>query len=66
MLKQKILELRGIGRTYSEISKELNCSKSTISYYCGVNQKQKNLKRQRDRRSKHPEGSRPFLKVHFP
>jgi IS30 family transposase len=33
-LKNNILKLRDEGKTYSEISKLLNCAKSTISYYC--------------------------------
>jgi DNA invertase Pin-like site-specific DNA recombinase len=33
-MKDKILELRKLGFSYNEISKRLNCSKSTISYHC--------------------------------
>lgn len=33
-MKENILELRANGKSYNEISKILNCSKSTISYYC--------------------------------
>lgn len=33
-MKEKILELRKLGFSYNEISKKLNCSKSTISYHC--------------------------------
>jgi DNA invertase Pin-like site-specific DNA recombinase len=33
-MKEKILELRKLGFSYNEISKRLNCSKSTISYHC--------------------------------
>lgn len=33
-LKENILKLRNEGKTYDEIKKKLNCSKSTISYYC--------------------------------
>jgi len=32
--KSKILSLRKEGKTYSEIMKKLDCSKSTISYHC--------------------------------
>ena len=44
-MKDKILKLRNEGKTYSEIRKELNCSLSTISYYCGKNQKEMAYKR---------------------
>ena len=40
-MKDEILKLRSEGKTYSEIKKELGCSKSTISYYCGKGQKEK-------------------------
>ena len=33
-MKDKIIELRNLGFSYNEISKKLNCSKSTISYHC--------------------------------
>ena len=33
-LKNKIIKLRKEKRTYNEIQKILNCSKSTISYHC--------------------------------
>ena len=33
-LKTKIIECRKQGKTYNQISKELNCSKGTISYHC--------------------------------
>lgn len=33
-LKEKIIELRKDGKTYSEIETELNCSKATIHYHC--------------------------------
>lgn len=49
-LSKKIIELRSSGLSYNKISKILNCSKSTISYYCGINQKSKNLERQTKRR----------------
>ena len=31
---EKIIELRKKGKTYLEISNELNCAKSTVSYHC--------------------------------
>lgn len=34
---EKIIELRNGGKTYKEISKELNCAISTISYHCKLN-----------------------------
>jgi len=33
-LKERIINLRLRGKTYNEISNELNCVKSTISYHC--------------------------------
>ena len=33
-MKEKILELRRLGYSYKKIEKELNCSRSTISYHC--------------------------------
>lgn len=52
MLKDEILRLHALGKSYSEIKEELKCSKGTISYYLGAGQKEKTLSRQRDRRSK--------------
>lgn len=49
-MKDEILKLRSEGKTYNEIKKELGCSKSTISYYCGKGQKEKAKKRVRKRR----------------
>lgn len=34
---EKIIELRKNGKTYKEISKELNCALSTVSYHCKLN-----------------------------
>ena len=36
-LKNEILSLRKLGKTYKEIQKELNCTKSVISYHCRMN-----------------------------
>ena len=33
-LKNSILKLRSEGKTYKQICEILNCSKSTVSYYC--------------------------------
>ena len=40
-LGNRIIELKNEGYTYNKIMKELDCSKSTISYYLGDNQKEK-------------------------
>ena len=48
----KIHELREKGYSYNKIKEELNCSKSTISYYLGDNQKIMAQKRSQKRRSK--------------
>lgn len=31
---EAIISLRNAGRTYSQIAKELNCSKNTVNYHC--------------------------------
>lgn len=54
-MKEQILELRSKGLSYREITEKLGCSKSTVSYYCGSDQKKKSLDRQRRRReNEHP------------
>jgi hypothetical protein len=40
-MKEEIEKLRSEGKTYREISEIVGCSKSTASYYCGIDQKQK-------------------------
>lgn len=40
-MKDKIIHLRNEGKSYSEIQKELGCSKGSISYHCGDGQKEK-------------------------
>jgi 5-methylcytosine-specific restriction endonuclease McrA len=40
-MKKQILKLRSQGKSYNQIQKILNCSKSTISYHCGDGQKEK-------------------------
>lgn len=50
-LKDKIKELREMGYSYNQIKKELNCSKSTVVYHLGEDQKLKALKRCQKRRS---------------
>lgn len=49
-MKNEILKLRKEGKSYSEIKKQLGCSKGTISYYCGDDQKVKTRNRTRKRR----------------
>ena len=44
-MKEKILELRKEGKTYNQIVEILGCSKSTVSYHCGIGQKEKTKKR---------------------
>lgn len=49
-MKEQILKLREEGKTYNEIQSILGCSKGTISYHLGDNQKEKTLNRTRKRR----------------
>jgi hypothetical protein len=51
-MKTKILELREQGFSYNQIVAELGCAKSTVSYYCGQEQKTKQLVRNKDKRNK--------------
>lgn len=51
-LKEDILSLREQGYSYNQIIAELGCAKSTVAYYCGPTQKNKQITRQRDRRTK--------------
>jgi 5-methylcytosine-specific restriction endonuclease McrA len=54
-LKENILQLRSEGKTYLQIMNELQCAKSTIAYYCGHNQKEKNkLRKRKNRQKQHP------------
>ena len=46
-MKDEIIRLRNEGKSYREIQKILKCSKGTISYYCGVGQKEKSDNRRR-------------------
>ena len=50
--KEKIIELRKQGKSYREIQKILNCSKGTISYHLGPEQKEKSGVRRRKGREK--------------
>ena len=49
-MKEKIIELKNQGKSYNQIQKILNCSKGTISYHLGDNQKEKTRKRTEKRR----------------
>jgi 5-methylcytosine-specific restriction endonuclease McrA len=49
-MKEQILKLRKEGKTYNQICKEVGCSKGTVSYYCGEEQKEKTVDRTRRRR----------------
>jgi len=48
--KEQILLHRSDKKTYREIQLLTGCSKSTISYYCGEGQKEKNKERLKNRR----------------
>lgn len=53
-LGEKILELREQGLTYNQIKDKLNCSKSTISYYCsegGAERAKKKVKEYKEENS---------------
>ena len=39
--REDILNLRKQGLSYGEISKELGCARSTVSYHCGAGQREK-------------------------
>jgi 5-methylcytosine-specific restriction endonuclease McrA len=53
-LEQQIKSLREQGASYSEIKKQLNCSKATISYHLGDGQKQKVRDRTKELRKNNP------------
>lgn len=50
-LKDQILFLREQGLSYNQIVSKLGCAKSTVAYYCGSNEKDNHIKRQRTKRS---------------
>lgn len=52
-LADKIFFLRSQNHTYSYIASKLNCSKGTVSYYCGANQKIKTLTRNKSYKDSH-------------
>ena len=43
-LSKQIIELRKSGKSFKEIAKQLNCSTSTVAYYCSPNRKIFHLK----------------------
>lgn len=53
--RDDILQLRSEGKTYNEIMKITGASKSTISYHCGINQKQRTARRK-------GKNTHPFIK----
>jgi DNA-binding CsgD family transcriptional regulator len=53
-MKEQILELRERGFSYSQIQKELGCSKSVISYHLGSGQKEKAYNRVKKQRQLYP------------
>jgi CRISPR/Cas system Type II protein with McrA/HNH and RuvC-like nuclease domain len=52
-LANKILQLRNQNHSYSYIASKLNCSKGTVCYYCGNNQKERTLSRNREYKNSH-------------
>lgn len=52
--KDDILRLRDEGKSYGEIQKELGCSKGTIAYHLGEDQKVKTLNRTKKHREQSP------------
>lgn len=50
-MKEKIIQLRNEGNSYTEIERILGCSKGTIAYHCGVGQKEKVKQRNKSYRS---------------
>lgn len=50
-MKEQILKLREEGKSYKQIKKEVGCSLATISFHCGIGQKEKNAKRLKNRRA---------------
>lgn len=50
-MKEQIIQLRNAGKSYREIERILGCSKSTISYHCGKDQRSKKNIRQNQSRA---------------
>ena len=53
-LGPRIIELKARGYSYNKIVSELKCSKSTVAYHLGKDQKEKTLSRQQRGRAKNP------------
>lgn len=53
-MKENILKLRSEGYTYNQIKNILNCSKGTISFHCGENQRGKYNNRLKKNRKNNP------------
>jgi hypothetical protein len=53
-MKEEILKLYSEGKSYNEIYKTLGCAKSTVSYHCGKDQKEKTRNRTNKKRSENP------------
>lgn len=51
-MQELILKLRSEGKSYNDIQKILKCSKSTVAYHCGLNQKEKSKQRTYKNRNK--------------
>jgi predicted HNH restriction endonuclease len=60
-MKEKILTLKKLGKSYTEICNEIGCSKSTVSYYCSPNGKEKN----RNRTNKERKNLRDEIKMEY-
>ena len=44
-LSKQIIELRKLGKSFKDIAEQLNCSTSTVAYYCSPNSKIRSLER---------------------
>ncbi len=52
LMKDKILKLRDVGKSYKEIVAQLKCSKSLVAYYCNSTTKDKTIKKTNELRKK--------------
>ena len=57
-VKENILLLRSKGKTYNEISEQLDCSKSTVSYHCGNGSEKKRILKNSKNKTKRSKISR--------
>jgi len=53
-LSDQIFHLKSLGYSYRQIVVELGCSKGTVAYYLGKDQKSKTVSRTNKQRAKHP------------